>query len=203
MAQAYDSAGKRAALVRAAKELFYHQGFQRTSLEHVAQGAGVPLGNVHYYFSTKRALALAVLDSHKADLAVTFAAWDAQIPRPQERLVALLRSPLQASEAVVRYGCPHGSLCQELEKSEDQDIILASSELLSVWVRWSQDQLELLGWPSRAAQRKATQLVSVIQGSMLLAHTLHSEETLSQQLGEWEVWLDQEIRRGPAKENPA
>ena len=197
MTRPYDSAGKKMALIRAAKELFYHQGFQRTSLENVAQGAGVPLGNVHYYFSTKQELVLAVLDSHRKDLAASFAAWDAENPTPQKRLSSLIRSPLQAKESIIRYGCPHGSLCQELEKLDNAALAKAGAELLLDWIRWSQSQFEMLGWPQTTAQKKATQLVAAIQGTMLLAHALCSEQVLWDQVAQWESWLDHETQTRP------
>ena len=48
--------GKRGRLVAAAREVMYANGVNGTSLADIAAAAGVPLGNVYYYFRTKEAL---------------------------------------------------------------------------------------------------------------------------------------------------
>src|SRR5579862_8927716 len=116
MVAAYESEGKRIELVLAAKRLLHEQGYARTSLADVATAAQVPLGNVYYYFRTKDALAEAVIASHEAALREQFSSWEAAHEDPRERLTRLVRSPLEAARGLVRFGCPHGSLCQELEK---------------------------------------------------------------------------------------
>ena len=46
------SAGKRARLVAAACQVLHEQGVERTTLADIALAAGVPVGNVYYYFKT-------------------------------------------------------------------------------------------------------------------------------------------------------
>ena len=60
---------KRTRLVLAGRELLHEQGFQRTTLADVAGRAGVPLGNVYYYFKTKDSLCEAIIEAHLAALA--------------------------------------------------------------------------------------------------------------------------------------
>src|ERR1700739_1523610 len=116
MPAAYESTEKRAELVRAAADLLYRQGLERTTLADVAGQAKVPLGNVYYYFKTKEALAEAVIASHEADLLAMFAEWVAKHRDPRARLRRPVRAPLDSADAIIEFGCPHGSLCQELEK---------------------------------------------------------------------------------------
>src|SRR5277367_81588 len=112
----YAADDKRAELVRAATRLLHMQGFHRTTLAHVAERAKVPLGNVYYYFKTKEALAEAVIAAHEAALRELFASWVAAHREPRLRLRRLVRAPLDPAASIVQFGCPHGSLCQELEK---------------------------------------------------------------------------------------
>jgi AcrR family transcriptional regulator len=116
MAAPYASEEKRTELVRAATRLLHEQGFHRTTLADVAGTAKVPLGNVYYYFKTKEALAEAVIASHEAALRECFASWTAAHRDPKLRLRCLVRAPMDAANDVIQFGCPHGSLCQELEK---------------------------------------------------------------------------------------
>ncbi len=186
----YDSASKRAELLRAAKDLFYRRGYHRTSLADVAGQAGVPLGNVHYYFPTKQALAEAVVASHTASTDAAFSAWESHIDDPRQRLAALVRSPLDAADAVIQSGCPQGSLCQELEKMDSgvQRTALGSP-MLERWVDWAARQFALLGWSDDESLARARQLVASIQGTMLLAHALHSADVLSEGLFRLETAL--------------
>ena len=190
MPAAYASLEKRSELVRAAKELLHEQGFHRTSLAHVAGRAGVPLGNVHYYFKTKESLAEAVIAAHEAEIRAQFQVWTDKVSDPQQRLRRLIRWPLDGAEHVVRFGCPHGSLCQELEKLEaGTPLASAGARLLAVYVDWAEVQFRALGRSTKDARALALQLVSSVQGTMLLAHTLRSAELLAEQLRRVERWL--------------
>src|SRR5436309_14818732 len=106
---------KRERLVEAAKETFYHQGVARTTLADIAQRADIPLGNVYYHFRTKEALVAAVIHQHIQGLQLMFADWE-RLSDPRERLLALLAVYRQEEAMLACYGCPHGSLCQELDK---------------------------------------------------------------------------------------
>jgi TetR/AcrR family transcriptional repressor of nem operon len=198
MLAAYESEGKRTELVRAAKRLLHQQGYAGTSLADVASAAGVPLGNIYYYFRTKDALAEAVIASHEAALRDQFSAWEAAHRDPRQRLRRLIRSPLESAEGLVRFGCPHGSLCQELEKlGPNAPLAQAGARLLAVYIDWTGGQLRAAGVPARGARALAASTVAAIQGAILVAHTLHSEPLLAEQLRQVERWLDASISSHP------
>src|SRR5271154_1842130 len=111
MLAAYDSAEKRSALVNAASELLHEQGYRQTTLADVAVRARVPLGNVHYYFKTKEALAEAVIAAHETALTSLFASYTPAHTDAAQRLRRFIRTPLEAAAQIVHFGCPHGSLC--------------------------------------------------------------------------------------------
>jgi len=190
----YASADKRAELVSSATRLLHRQGFQRTTLADVAGDAKVPLGNVYYYFRTKEALAEAVIASHEAALREQFASWDEKHPEPRRRLRCLVRWPLDAADQVIQFGCPHGSLCQELEKlGRDAPLAKAGARLLAVYIDWADEQFRAHGCGRRESRSLATDLVASIQGTMLLAHTMRSQTLLAQQLRLVERSLDETL----------
>jgi AcrR family transcriptional regulator len=194
MLAAYESESKRIELVRAAKRLLHEQGYARTSLADVATAARVPLGNVYYYYRTKDALADAVIASHEASLREQFSSWEVEHDEPAERLRRLVRSPLGAADALVRFGCPHGSLCQELEKlGPNAPLAKAAARLLGVYIDWTESQLRAAGVPARRSRALAASTVAAIQGAMLVAHTMRSESLLGEQLRHVERWLDASI----------
>jgi len=55
--------GKRERLVASAGDLLHRQGAFATTLVQVAEAAGVPPGNVYYYFKTKDDLIRAVIEA--------------------------------------------------------------------------------------------------------------------------------------------
>jgi TetR/AcrR family transcriptional regulator, transcriptional repressor for nem operon len=187
----YAAEEKRTELVRAATRLLHEQGFQRTTLADVASRARVPLGNVYYYFKTKEALAEAVIASHEAALRERFASWTSAHRDPKLRLRRLVRAPLDALDGVIQFGCPHGSLCQELEKlGADAPLAKAGARLLAVYIDWASEQFLALGCGRRESQALAADLVASVQGTMLIAHTLRSPDLLAHQLRRVERWLD-------------
>jgi TetR/AcrR family transcriptional repressor of nem operon len=188
----YASVDKRIELVRSAALLLHEQGFQRTTLADVAGHAGVPLGNVYYYFKTKEALAESVILAHVDAIRARLEAWVAVHEAPGERLRRLVRAPLDNAERVIQFGCPHGSLCQELEKlGPDAPLAKAAATMLHVFIDWASEQFGELGHTDREARAYAIQLIAGIQGTMLVAHTMRSPELLSQQLRRLEKSFDE------------
>src|SRR5580704_5142182 len=191
MTAPYAADEKRSVLVQSAKHLLHEQGFARTTLADVAERSGVPLGNVYYYFKTKEAIAEAVIAAHEADLRGLFAAWTAKHREPRDRLRRLVRAPLSSADAIVHFGYPHGSLCQELEKlGARAPLAKASARLLSLYIEFAKQQLYAAGLRRRDATARATELVAAIQGTMLLAHTMRSRALLVSQLKRVERWLE-------------
>ncbi len=192
MPAAYASADKRAELVTAATRLLHEQGFHRTTLADVAARADVPLGNVYYYFKTKDALAEAVIQAHEEALRERFASWTKTHREPKARLRCFVRAPLDVADRLVQFGCPHGSLCQELEKlGANTPLARAGTRLLAVYIDWAEEQFRVHGVARREARSLAADLVGAVQGAMLLANTMRSKELLTQQLRRVERWLDE------------
>jgi AcrR family transcriptional regulator len=203
MSTPYASTEKRAELVRAATQLLHEQGFARTTLADVAALAHVPLGNVYYYFKTKEALAEAVIAAHEAALRERFASWAATHRDPRLRLRRLVLAPLNSADRIVKFGCPHGSLCQELEKLEpDAPLAKAAARLLTLYIDWAEEQFVELGFGKRRARAHAADLLASLQGTMLVAHTMRSQELLAQQLRRVERGLEQVISEQQRSRHP-
>ena len=180
---AYHPDEKRESLLRAATELLHEQGFATTTLADVAGRAHVPLGNVYYYYKTKGALAYAVIDAHLSALRERYRSWNKDISEPRERLRRFVVAPLDASDRIAQFGCPHGSLCQELEKlGRRAPLARAAARLLTVSIEWASEQFREMGQSPAEARARASDLVAAVQGTMLVAHTLRSRDVLSGQL---------------------
>jgi TetR/AcrR family transcriptional regulator, transcriptional repressor for nem operon len=179
-------AGKRERLIESARGLFHEQGVHPTTLAEVAQRADVPLGNVYYYFKSKDELVAAVLDGYREQATVLTQTFERH-RSPQARLKALARNWADMSETVARHGCPMGTLCSELDKTEDGHDRDAAA-VMSLIVDWTESQFRLLG--KRDARDLAVALVAGIQGAALLANTFRDSTILTRQTRHLERWID-------------
>src|SRR5258708_33699810 len=174
-------------LMEAAKFLFYQQGVPGTPLADIAQQAEVPLGNIYYHFRTKEALVEAVIRAHLQELQSLFARLDRQ-PDPRQRLLGLLAAEREGEHALARYGCPYGSLSQELNKEDGQPATTAA-RLLQAYLDWAATQFRLLGKDEEEAKDFAIDLISSLQGTFVLTSSFRSPELLERKLQRLETWL--------------
>jgi len=158
---------KRTRLIEAASTLIHRQGFNLTTLAHIAELASVPLGNVYYYFKTKDAIGEAVIESYFAEIRRHVAEWDA-LSNPRDRLMTFVKRELQQAEVTARYGCQVGALCQELAKQGGQLSELAAS-LLHYLLDWCEKQFVELGLNKAKANEAALQVISSLEGFALLS----------------------------------
>jgi AcrR family transcriptional regulator len=183
---AQESPGKRERLVESARALIHEQGAQPTTLADIAERADVPLGNVYYYFKSKDDLIGAVLDGYKKEAEALTRAFDRH-RSPQARLKALVRNWSDMREMVARRGCPIGTLCAELDKSEDGRDRDAAA-IMAIVIDWSEGQFRQLG--RRDARDLALALFAGIQGAALLANTFRDPTILTRQGHHLERWID-------------
>ena len=178
---------KRVRLIEAAKLLIHQQGFNLTTLADIAQEADVPLGNVYYYFKTKEAIGIAVIEKRAAEWAERLAGWS-ELTDPLARLMSLVRYSLENIELTARFGCPVGGLCQELGKQGGPLSDLAAKLLHDV-LQWSEEQFRALGLNDKAVGLSLN-LISSIQGMYLLTHTFKDPKLSHRHCEELKSWLE-------------
>lgn len=180
---------KRIRLIESAKVLIHQQGFNLTTLADIAQEADVPLGNVYYYFKTKEAIGIAVIEKRAAEWSERLASWS-ELSDPLARLVSLVRFGLEDLDVTARFGCPIGGLCQELGKQGGALSDLAAKLLHDV-LKWSEEQFRALGFDEEKSSSYALNLYSSIQGLFLLTHTFKDPKIAQRQCAELQSWLEQ------------
>jgi AcrR family transcriptional regulator len=177
---------KRDRLLASATELMHQQGVLATTLADVAQAAGVPLGNVYYYFKTKDDLIHAVIHTRAAQLRTMLDNLDTHAI-PADRLKALVHSWAETRDVIVRHGCPVGSLVAELDKRCDP-LSSDAAELIELILGWVQQQFRQMG---RADNRDlAITLFGQIQGAALLTATLRDPRIMARQVRRIQTWID-------------
>lgn len=178
--------GKRERLVTSAREVLHRQGVEATTIADIAAAADVPVGNVYYYFKTKDELVEAAIEAHADSIGEALAAFCAR-RTPRARLKALVRSWIDSAELAAQHGCPHGSLCSELDKRDD-GIDRKAATLLALTIDWAEKQFAEMG--QRHPRDLAVSLVASFQGASLLTNTFRDPELLTREARRLERWID-------------
>jgi len=173
-------------LITAARTTVHELGVERTTLALAAAAAGVPVGNIYYYFKTKDELVSAVLDAYNDDFPMINSIL-AQHRTPKARLKALIRTLTSARERITLYGCPIGSLCSEVDKRDDA-LTTKGAAVLEGLISIAQRQFEELG--RRDARGLAVALIAAYEGVALLANTLRDPELITNEARRLERWID-------------
>jgi len=148
----------------------------------------VPLGNVYYHFRTKEALLEAVIAAHVERLQTRFTQWDREIADPRERLIALLQWEREAKSSLARYGCPYGSLAQEINK-DDTQLVSQAARMLQTYLDWTEKQFRQQGKDEQEAKDLAIDLITWLQGALLLSASSRSPQLLDRKLLRMEQWV--------------
>ncbi|MGH9212757.1 MAG: TetR/AcrR family transcriptional regulator [Acidimicrobiales bacterium] len=178
--------GKRERLVRSATDLLYRHGVDSPTLADIAHAAGVPPGNVYYYFKTRDELVGSVIDARAEGLRQLLGSLDRR-SSPSARLKALARAWVVNRDDIAGNGCPIGSLCSELNK-RDRGLDERAAAIVTTTADWLTDQFRQLGHP--AARELAMTMLATVQGAALLANTLRDPKIMSTQIRRLERWID-------------
>lgn len=124
-------------LVDAAREIFYEQGYHAASLADVAKKARVLSGSLYYFFRTKEALLLAVLDRYEELLfPIVIEPAFSKHKDPLERVFGILdayRGGLVVTHC--KHGCPIGNLVLELADAHPR-VRRKLAALFEAWCGW-------------------------------------------------------------------
>jgi TetR/AcrR family transcriptional repressor of nem operon len=178
--------GKRQRLVEGARRVLHEQGVEATTLADIAAAADVPVGNVYYYFKTKDELIEAAVDAHADHIQATLAQFDRH-RTPKARLTAMAMSWPEMADEVARFGCPHGTLCQELAKRDD-GLDRRAAKLMALAIDWAEEQFRAMG--RRDGRDLAVGLIAAIQGTALLTNSLRDPEIMVRQAHRLARWID-------------
>jgi AcrR family transcriptional regulator len=142
-------AATRAKLVNSAVELFASRGYAATSVDAIADSAGVSAGLLYHHFDSKAAVLNAIFEQSLADVQATFAAADRE-GDARDRLPALLRSAV----AIVPRHRHFWAVWYGLRMQQDVLKTLGPSvfQFTKAIVRTLEKYLEDIEWPEAAIE---------------------------------------------------
>lgn len=182
------AAERREALVQAAAELFWQRGLEASSLADIARVAGVPLGNVYYYFKTKADLAQAVADLFVQQTESLVEDVCALTSDPRARLQTLVARLQSAQESRVRHGCPISGTAREFARTMPGPSARAA-ESFTILTGFIAAELGRMGVRPAIALVRARAALADWQGSIALAHSLGEPPVLAECFGRMERTL--------------
>ena len=179
-------------IVDAANQLFYRKGYNRTSFTDVVDAAEVPRGNIYYYFKTKDDILKAVIANRLEIISAMLGDWDKSISQPLDRLERFVRIMYDSTPALLRSGCPMGSLTVELAKDQPQ-LKEEAKALFDLFQRWLANQFIDLGYPEESRDL-SLRLLARGQGLIVIAQVYQDPGFLDRGTQELNRWIEELAR---------
>jgi AcrR family transcriptional regulator len=175
-------------IIDAANQLFYRKGYNRTSFTDVVEEADVPRGNIYYYFKTKDEILKAVIAHRLETISGMLQEWDRNISEPLDRLERFVRIMYDSTPALLRSGCPMGSLTGELGKDQPE-LKEDAKGLFDLFQRWLARQFVEMGYRDEARDL-SLRLLSRGQGLIIIAQVYQDPGFLQRGTQELNRWLE-------------
>jgi TetR/AcrR family transcriptional regulator, transcriptional repressor for nem operon len=124
----------RAQLLAAGTDLVHRRGFNGCGVQDITNQAGVPKGSFYYYFASKDALAVEILEAYWVNIEERFGPiLSNHAIKPSNRVKRFFRALAQDhKERGFSGGCLIGNLALELSEISD-DVRIKIKALMSVW----------------------------------------------------------------------
>lgn len=170
---------RRQALVQAAASSFWIQGYAKSSLAQIAERAGVPLGNIYYYYKTKSDLAAAVADLFVNETESLLDSVRDETPEPRQRLKLFVQRLRATQDARLSHGCPITAAARDFREEAPQaaDRAAESFSLLSGFVA---TELGRAGLRPSHSLSLARAVIAEWQGGIALAYALREPQILAE-----------------------
>lgn len=195
-----DGSATKSRILDSAEQLILGQGFAATSIDSVADKAGITKGTFFYHFPDKASLALALVER--------FAALDrAELEEGLTKVRSVTRDPLQqllhlvagfeekvAELAEASPGCLFASYIYEAQLFEQNTLAVIEKSYLT-WRRTIGEMLRQAAekYPPRLEVNLddlADQLTVIFEGAFILTRTLHDRRIMPAQLRHWRNYLE-------------
>ncbi|MEW1825270.1 TetR/AcrR family transcriptional regulator [Streptomyces sp. NPDC088196] len=177
-------------ILAAGRSLFEARGYSALGVAEICKAAGVPKGSFYYFYASKEALALAVVDEHWADQRrewTRILSGDGGNPQPLDRLRQLFEETEAGQHAVQQgcgtvLGCLFGNLSLEMSNQTEavrarlQEIFDAQVEMVAAVIGEARDRGHVTVNDPREAARS---VVAQLEGQVLFAKLYNNTGRLS------------------------
>lgn len=175
-------------IIDAADQLFYRQGYERTSFADIAGAVGISRGNFYHHFRSKDDILEAVIALRLANTRKMLDRWEADGTRPAERIRGFIHILIANRAKIMRYGCPVGTLCAELAKL-DHVAQTGANGIFGLFRDWLRDQFAALGREADA-DALAMHVLARSQGVAALANAFRDESFIRNEVDQLCTWVE-------------
>jgi len=173
-------------ILTAAQSLFELRGYSALGVAEICKAAGVPKGSFYYFFESKEALALAVLDEHWAEERRNWTRVLGGDAEPLQRLRGLFEATQASQQAGQQScgtisGCMFGNLSLEMSNQTDvvrerlQQIFEAQVDMIDKVIAESLERGDVSVTDTRGAARS---VVAQLEGQVLFAKLYNNVDQL-------------------------
>lgn len=174
-------------IVEAADKLFYQQGYEHTSFSDIADAVQISRGNFYYHFKTKDKILESVINLRLTKTRRMLEKWETEEKEPEKRIQCFIHILITNRTKIKKYGCPVGTLCNELAKL-DHALQSEANKLFELFRTWLREQFTLLGHKTDADDL-AMELLARTQGVATLAAAFEDGKYLEQEVKKMSLWL--------------
>jgi TetR/AcrR family transcriptional regulator, transcriptional repressor for nem operon len=174
-------------IVEAADRLFYEHGYEATSFADIANAVGLSRGNFYYHFKSKDEILSAVIGLRLAKTQAMLNEWEEGASTPSERIRSFIQILITNRMKIMAYGCPVGTICNELAKLEHASKDDAA-KLFTLFRTWLARQFTALDHGADA-DALALHLLMRSQGVATLANAFRDEGFIRREVEDMEAWL--------------
>lgn len=183
-------------IIEAAAELIHGQGYGSTTIDDILAAANVKKGNLYYYFESKEALGLAVLDYfHQSHTDALRHALRESDLGPRERMIQWLHALTgRFASAQCHGGCPFGNLALEMS-DQNETFRLRIQEHFDAWQQLIAETVhegQLIGDVNGDLdpERFAAYVVTMLEGAVLMAKLTRTIRPLEMALADVRARLE-------------
>lgn len=184
--------GTREQIIDTANRLFYERGYESTSFASIAEAVGISRGNFYYHFKTKDEILEAVIQARLTNTREMLSCWQESSPTPLERIRRFVQIVITNREDIENYGCPVGTLTNELAKLEHPARVQAVG-ILDAFRTWLREQFEALGRPEEADDL-ALHVLMFSQGIATLSNAFGERDYVQREVDRLDAWLISQFR---------
>ncbi|WP_405846301.1 TetR/AcrR family transcriptional regulator [Streptomyces sp. NBC_01518] len=177
-------------ILAAGRSLFEARGYSALGVAEICKAAGVPKGSFYYFYASKEALALAVVDEHWADQRrewTRILSGETGGAQPLDRLRQLFEETEAGQHAVQQgcgtvLGCLFGNLSLEMSNQTEalrarlQEIFDAQVEMVAAVIGEARERGDVTVNDPREAARS---VVAQLEGQVLFAKLYNNTGRLS------------------------
>lgn len=183
-------------IVEAADRIFHESGYEHSSFADIAGRVGISRGNFYYHFKSKDEILDAVIRLRLANTGRMLAEWEAANEDPAGRIRRFIDIPIANRAKIMLYGCPVGTLCNELAKLDHLARTQAGA-IFALFRDWLSREFVRLG-RAADADALAMQLLARSQGVATLANAFRDEDFIRREVAQMHAWLDAQHAQQPA-----